>query len=174
MRAKSLVSVIGVVVFAASSLVFSTPAAQASSTKCVRDAPVTTCVTASDGKSLGWKREGSYLLAASKVDTTSTCSVTSTSSESFSVSVSVSADFKAWIFKVVDVTISGGWEGTTSLAAGVSRTFTQKKGETYRCEWGEAIYQSKLTITKTANGSSTTTTGTATGPQEMQLRVVKL
>jgi hypothetical protein len=175
MHLKGLIATVGTTTLLASSLVLSTPAAQAASyTKCVHDAPLTTCVTTSGGKSLGWNREGSYLFPKSKVDTTNTCSVTKTSSETFKVSLAVSGEWSAWIFAKVNVTITGGWEHETTMTAGASRVFTQKAGETYRCEWGEARYQSKISVTKTVNGTSTTKTGTATGPQEMQLRVTKL
>jgi len=176
MHLKGLIAMVGTTTLLSSSLFLATPAAQAASyTRCAHDAPVTTCITTSGGKSLGWHREGSYLLPKSKVDTLSTCSVTKTSSDTFKLSLAVSGEFSAWVFAKVNITITGGWEHQTSLSAGVSRAFTQKAGQTYRCEWGEARYQSKITLTKTVAGKTVSTkTGTATGPQEMQLRVTKL
>ncbi|MFT3833497.1 MAG: hypothetical protein QM711_09275 [Micropruina sp.] len=158
----------------ASTALAAPPADAASYTKCYRDAPVTICVTTSGGKSVGFKRMGSYLLPKSKVDTTSTCTVSQTVSTSWSVSVSLSAELKAWIFAKVSATVTGGLVKSTSLTAGVSRTFKQKKGTTYRCEWGYARYQSKVTKRISAGGQSYVTKGKFTGPKEMQLRVVKL
>ena len=157
-----------------SATVTAAPAEAASYTRCYRDSPVTTCVTTTGGKSVGWKRMGSYLLPKSKVTTTSTCSVSQTVSTAWSVIVSVSAEAKAWIFAKVSATVSGGLVKTTSLTAGVSRSFTQKKGTTYRCEWGYARYQSKVTVRVSAGGQSYVKKGKFTGPKEMQLRVTKL
>lgn len=158
----------------ASTALSTSPAEAASYTKCYRDSPATICVTTTGGKSVGFKRMGSYLLPKAKVDTTSTCTVSQTVSTSWSVSVSVSAELKAWIFAKVSATVSGGLVKSTSLTAGVSRSFKQKKGTTYRCEWGYARYQSNVTRRITVSGKSYVTKGKFTGPKEMQLRVVKL
>ena len=88
--------------------------------------------------------------------------------------MSLSAELKAWIFAKVSATVTGGLVKSTSLTAGVSRTFKQKKGTTYRCEWGYARYQSNVTKRISAAGQSYVTKGKFTGPKEMQLRVVKL
>lgn len=162
---------------AAMALVASTalaaPSAEAASyTKCYRDAPVTICVTTSGGKSVGFKRMGSYLLPKAKVTTTSTCAVSEAVSTSWSVSISLSAEMKAWVFAKVSATVTGGLVKTASLTTQVSRQFKQKKGTKYRCEWGYARYQSK--VTKHVVGTNIDTKGTFTGPQEMQLRIIKL
>jgi hypothetical protein len=172
-RALATASVTATIV--ASTALFTAPQAQAATyTKCYRDAPVTTCITTSGGKSVGWVRVGSYVLPKSKVNTTSTCSVSQTASTKWSISLSISAEGSAWVFAKVSATVTGGLEQTTTIQSGVSRSFKQKKGEAYRCEWGYAKYTANITKRVTAAGKSVTTKGKLTAPQEMQLRVVKL
>ncbi|MFT4217854.1 MAG: hypothetical protein QM619_11835 [Micropruina sp.] len=171
---KPLLTAAGAASLIASAALAAPSANAASYTKCERDAPVLTCVTTTGGRSVGWQRMGSYLLPKSNVTTKSECFVTKSATTKWSFSVEVSAEWKAWIFAKVSATVSGGLEKSTTISAGVKRSFTQKKGETYRCEWGYSKYQSSVTMRVTAAGQSYERKGTFTGPKEMELRVTKL
>lgn len=175
MRMRVISVVASVLSLLAASLGFAAPSAQAANpSKCVRDAPATICYIVHPAKSKGWVRVGSYVLPKSKTATTSTCSVSRTSSTKYSLSVSVSAEIKAWVFAKASATVTGGLEKTTTIQAGVSRSFKQPAGTTYRCEWGYTKYQSTVERRVTAGGSTHTTNFVFTGPTEMALKVTKI